>query len=532
MAHSAFLNNRFFHLLFLAVFCGFITLSLTPYGIATTVDSLSYLHAAKSVAQGKGVVVPDTDLASDAMEKPMTWWPPLYPVALSPFAATGSPEQGARIFNGIMLTTLSVTFLLLVARLGSPLLGLLGALWLAIQVPTLTLYTYAWSETLFLPLVLASYLFAIRYWEQNKTRDLVVATLLLSAACYTRYIGLAFVLPLAVMAWHGQTNRRTQLLRAGAVAGFVLLSLTPLFFRNISLSGDVSGLERAKATSSILANLTTAGDLLGMQLLGGVPGLVFILALAALFGGGLLVFAHLRRKKDVVSAKKSLDDILLPLFWALSYLGSIVILRSLKEFDLDTRTLSPVLPFAALCVAALTLWLTRVTRREWVALPFVAWALFLAMQGAAGYAAALSSWRNLQEPGFLAHDRSHYGNVGTVAQFMWMQPAYRDLSRRFQNPVVVIENYRPVVFAHLTNAPVKAFPAVLDDTAIERINRLGNGFVIITSDTGLLALEKYYARPANTLNPLPEFQRYNVVVFPLPLPTRRGVHKPGKANIP
>ncbi len=525
MQRFSFLNSRYFHLLFIAIFCGFIAFSLTPHGIATTIDSLSYLHAARSVAQGKGVLVPDTDLASDAMEKPMTWWPPLYPIALSPFAAAGPPEQGARVFNGIMLTVLSVTFLLLVARLGSPLLGMLGALWLAIQVPSLTLYTYAWSETLFLPLALASYLFAIRYRERQKTRDLIVATLFLSAACYTRYIGLAFVLPLAVMAWHGRKDWGVQLLRATAAGGFVLLSLAPLFSRNISLSGDASGLERADTGSSMLVNLAAAGDLLGMQLLGGAPGLVFILALAALLGGALLVFVHLRRKKDFVSAEKSLTDILLPLFWALSYLCSVVILRSLKEFDLDTRMVSPVMPFTALGVAGLAVWLIRTTHQKWIALPFVVWGLFLATQGATTYTTALSNWRNIGEPGFLADTRLHYGNVGTVTQFMWMQPVYQELSRRVHKPVVVIENYRPVVFAHLTHAQVKAFPAVLDDIAIERINRLENGFVIVTSDTGLLALEKYYARPVTALRPLPEFQRYGIAVFPLPLPPRQGTPK-------
>lgn len=528
MQRSPFLNHRFFHLLVVTLFCGFITFSLTPYGVATTVDSLGYLHAARSVAQGNGVMVPDTDLASDAMEKPMTWWPPLYPVALSPFAATGSVERGARLFNGLMLIALSVTFLLLLARLGSPLLGLAGAVWLTIQVPTLTLYTYAWSETLFLPLVLASYLFALRYREQQKTRELVIAALFLTAACYTRYIGLAFVLPLAVMAWHGHKNLRAQLLRVTAVGGFILLSLLPLFLRNVSLTGEASGLERANTGSSILANLNAAGDLLGVHLLGGAPGWLVILALAALVCGALLIVVHLKRKNDAASASNSLTDILLPLFWALSYLVTIVVLRSFKEFDLDLRMVSPVIPFVALGVAAMAVWLTRITHRRWSALPFVAWALFLAIQGVMSYATALSNWRNLREPGFLADARQRYGNVGTVPQFMWMQPVYRELSRRFNNPAVVIDNYRPVVFVHLTHAPVKAFPAVVDDASIERINRLGNGFVIITSDEGLLALEKYYARPAATLRPLPEFQRYSVVVFPLPLPPRQGALKQGK----
>lgn len=524
MRNIRILESRFFHFILLALAAGYLAYSLTPYGISTTVDSLSYLHAARSFAEGNGIRVPDTDLASGLLEKTMTWWPPLYPLALSPFTVIQTLEQGARVFNWMALLAYSFVFLLLISRYKPRILGLAGGLWLMLLVPTLTIYTYAWSETLFLPLALASYLLAARYWERRDPRILILATAFLIATCYTRYIGTAFILPFLGMIWFSERSLRDRIFSVGLSGGLLAAALIGLALRNMHYSGSATGLVRAESGHSLLETLELTGNLLGMQLLGRSSWGLILLLLSTL--AGICLYLLLRvGKNDADSVRKAVLDMAWPYTWAACYLGTVILLRTWKDFDLDTRMLAPVTPFLAIAVLGTVIWLRGITQRAWVVLPFVAWAVLLILLGSASYASALTNLRMNMEPGFLSDPQTRYGNISTYSQFGWMAPIYEKLDHRFHRPVVIIDNYRPIVFAYFTGAGVKALPDQLDATTVERINLLVNGVILLTTVKGEKVLETYYGKSIEHLRPLPEFLSFGFKVIPLPLPVAQGTTK-------
>lgn len=521
-------STHFLTGVFLALASGYLVFTLTPFGTATSPDSLSYLYAARSIVHGNGISVPDFDLASVSMEKPMTWWPPLYSVALSPFTLFNSPEYGARFFNWLWITILALTFAALAARMVGPWLGAAAGLWLLIQGPVLTIYAYAWSETLFLPLALIAYFFGNRYWQRQETWPLVVSALFLTATCYTRYIGLAFLPPLMIMVWHRGRNRRTGLLTALATGGAVVLALMPVFLRNLSQAGAISGMQRTETGSSLGENLDLLGNVLSLHLFN-IPDWF----LAALIITAMLLYffflhrhaADLRKQPIADDSKAILPDIGWSFLWAGCYLGALAALRTWKEFDaIDTRLISPAIPFIALGALGTAVWLWRATGQYWTILPLVLWFGLLAMHGFKIYTSARDSWQSKHSSMWTAtaltsNLRYAYENFTANPDYQSISEFYRKLKLRYTDPVIIYDDRRPMLFGYLTHARVKTLPPVLDRAAVERINSFGEGVLLITWSKGMEVLTKYYGKSMSNLHVLPEFREYGVVIS-LPLPVK------------
>ena len=126
--------------------------SLTPYGSATSPDSLAYMDIANNIKNGKGFLETDFSLDNAGAHtfKAIRYWPPLYAGLLSVFINNASDVATISIISRILLGIGIVFIFLITYEVIGP-IALIPTLLLCFTVPIITIYTYAWSETLFLP---------------------------------------------------------------------------------------------------------------------------------------------------------------------------------------------------------------------------------------------------------------------------------------------------------------------------------------------------------------------------------------------
>ncbi len=160
-----YLINYLLPIIFICLFALIVVSVITPYGSATTPDSISYLDCASNIKKGNGIVFTDHSLinANKRSFNKLTWWPPMYAVALALFSSNISNTISASYLSSFLLfISAGIVYLILSASIRWY-VALIAALLFCISLPILTTYTYAWSETLFIPMLLLSVWSAINY---------------------------------------------------------------------------------------------------------------------------------------------------------------------------------------------------------------------------------------------------------------------------------------------------------------------------------------------------------------------------------
>ncbi|HXV12613.1 MAG TPA: hypothetical protein VEC56_00275 [Candidatus Krumholzibacteria bacterium] len=170
----------------------------TAEGVGVSRDSITYLRGAEHIGHGDGYVgVGDTGRFG-----PVDHWPPLYSMTIAlPVAAGLSVTQAARLVNALALFALLIVTALLVRRLApdaalAPLIAMIAVL----VAPTiLRNHLMAWSESIFLPLVLTGFLKVHDYLARDRVGDLAAAATCFGLAAVDRYSGVAFIAALTVV---------------------------------------------------------------------------------------------------------------------------------------------------------------------------------------------------------------------------------------------------------------------------------------------------------------------------------------------
>ena len=218
---------------------GLVLLSTARYGIGSdSWDSVIFLDVARNLVSGKGFVFHDGS--------PLVLWPPLYSMllALIGFATRLEPAVFAHLVNAVLFALV----ICLSARLfqtGSrqtTIYSVLGVCAVLLSIPLSGVYAMAWSECLFIPLVLLYLVFAQRYWDSGGMLSLAVMTISTALACLTRYIGVVLV-PAGVLTiiLATRVSFKTRFTHAFA---FAVLSPVPLglwLVRNYRLTGTLFG---------------------------------------------------------------------------------------------------------------------------------------------------------------------------------------------------------------------------------------------------------------------------------------------------
>ena len=302
--------------------------ALLPYGPGVTPDSVHYLSAAENLRRGIGYatsVVP----WDGPFPRPLVEWPPLYPLALVGVTALGGAVAGPWALNALLLAAGTWQ----VARLSEP-APLLGALIFLASPAVVMVHGYAWSEPLFLLLVLLSLRAQERLLAEPGPARLASAAALTGLACLTRYLGVT----LAVSGALALTGRRRPL-QALAYAG---LSVTPLglwLLRNRSVAGSLAG-ERAASGRELPELIREAARTLGGWMVPLDSPLPKYGALAALLALSFVLFRS-----------AGLQDVPWLAFLGVYLLALIVLARTVAFDPLTTRLLAPIVPSLAVLTA-------------------------------------------------------------------------------------------------------------------------------------------------------------------------------------
>jgi hypothetical protein len=200
---------------------------------------VAYLSAADAIASGRGVLT----VVGDGW-RPLTHYPPLFPVvaAIGPLVDVESTVW-IRGLHALLLPVSIVVASLIVHRASgrSVLAAILGGSVLLASDDVVSAFGMAWSEPLFLVLLLAFIGALGELLVRARISMLVIASLLAAAATLTRYAGLSLIGTgaLAILAYgSGPLVRR---LRCASLFSFVAAVPIVLWVgRNVFLAGTAT----------------------------------------------------------------------------------------------------------------------------------------------------------------------------------------------------------------------------------------------------------------------------------------------------
>lgn len=468
----------------LAVAAAALSISHTPFGAAMSMDSLYYLSAAQQMALGNGIVLPNYVLG-DPDVSPLTTWPPLYAAFLR-FLVPGDVLFGGNagnivvVFNVIALISALSLFYYLGTRVSSAFPAFLATLVLALMPSMQIIYMYAWSETLFVPVLLAALCcFDLFLDPRSRHRHLWLA---LSVAClalgfHLRYAVLGFVAGLCtsiLLFDRTGLGQRIKLI-AGTVVLFVAL-VAPLLLRNFLLASNLVG-ERPASSASLPTDIHRLGQLLASEVFHGFRPLPWVLGIVA-----VAALAALWKRRGAGISKAASPD--LPWFasiFALAYLTSLIAGRQVSLIDLDTRMVGPSVPFLMLAVLGLLSASRQVFRPVLVRAIGVLLLLVVATNGYRVHAQIMTSWQSTRTPGTVfGIAYNSISNPGLAPYFR-----LRELVRLPEDALILTDLNAPAILHYFfPRAQVKKLP---ENPAPEDLGKLGgvlarHGLVVITSD--------------------------------------------------
>ena len=344
----------------------------TPFGIGLSWDSFTYITAARGLLEGIGL----GRLSACGPIRPMTGYPPLYPLVLAAIESLGfSAVRAARVVGALSFgATILLSGLAVRELTRSAVAALLASILVLSSSILLLVYSWAWSEPLFMVTTLASALFLSLYFERGRPRMLMASAACLGLALLLRYAGLAFLASFgtAVILWtrlhpSDQHLRRWRLLGMGLAV--VITPLIAWMIRNIVVAGTPTNRNFAwhPLGSETFRQLqqTVAGWFLPMRVLAqGQPYIA--VADEPAWGTGVVALLGVALLSSLVLSWRKSRRIHRPdLVWILSssiaiYLGFLAV--SLMLFDsripLDNRILGPVYLYTLLLIVAgvLALW--------------------------------------------------------------------------------------------------------------------------------------------------------------------------------
>jgi hypothetical protein len=225
-------------LLVLAAAGGIALLSMTPKGLGVSTDSVAYLGAARNQAAGLGL----GRLTGDGGVKPMTHFPPLYPLILAGFQLLGLPAlSGARLVSVVAFVGSGFLVGFLILRCSRSFLAALAGTALFVASPhMLEVHTWAMTEGLYLFLGLLAMALLVGYGESQRRALLLAASLAIAAAYLTRYVGISLLAAAAIYVALQPGPIRRRSIDLAALLAIGLLPMAGWMARNLRLTGSAT----------------------------------------------------------------------------------------------------------------------------------------------------------------------------------------------------------------------------------------------------------------------------------------------------
>jgi hypothetical protein len=515
------MNIRQWSIVILLIFCSAsVVLTLTKEGCATTPDSISYLFAAQHFAQGDGLIVPDFDMNSKTLRKPLTAWPFLYPTVLSWFVDGGNWfTKHVNILNGFLLSSLVVLFSAFLLKLTEPFYALLAGILLLFSSAMLTVYTYVWSETLFIPLVLISFGCCLRFLQNEKTAYLLASSIFLALAIYTRYIGVIFIIPTFLMMFCSGIKKSKKIKYILIYGIIIFIAFTPILVRNVVSVGQLNGVVRDPSVTGFTSNFMQMSSILDLHLLGlreKIGGFSLLLLTALLF------FIKIQERVKHADAKQSflMKTAGWSIIYALIYLFALVLLRSWKNFDeIDTRLISPAIPFILLALAMLFTIKDYGRVMAAVRILVMVWSVILVFFGLKAYQSALNGWRELNNPMFFATTKYPYNNhTMDSVKYSWIHTIYNKVKNSSKDdPVIFFGGSQLTMFTFVADAYVKSIPIYPTPHTFAQIDEYTSGAIVLTTPLAISQFKQHYGSRLDQLNQAGDLAPMGVMLIMLPI---------------
>jgi len=197
-------HQTYFECLSYGLVSGVIMMLLTRGGVTLSPDSINYMSIAKIINTGK---------ITDAL---VATWPPFFPMLIAFTNSFGfAAEESARIISVIMYIALVITIFLLAKATAGRLVAHLTSISMLLFAPLLFVYSFSWSETVFITLCAVSVLFLNKFFKSTDTHKsyvhLIWGGVFTGLALLTRYVGVAlFISGLLVVLLKGGIRWPTQ----------------------------------------------------------------------------------------------------------------------------------------------------------------------------------------------------------------------------------------------------------------------------------------------------------------------------------
>ena len=357
----------------IAAVIGFIAIHIyTAYsGVGISPDSIMYASTAKNIYEHGSLLTFNGS--------PLVFFPVFYPFFLSVilFISRVDTIVAAPVINGLLFAGVIFTSGYIISKFKSFSLIYKWLILIAIILSPglLEIYTYLWSETLFILEIMLFVLAYYNYMQKHTIASLIMVSVLVAISCITRYAGVTLIGAGGLMLLlDNQLVIRKKIVHV-LVFGFISISL---LIGNLILNRLSTGLStgtREPAVTPLSKNLYYSGnvmcDWMGLPH-SAYPYSILIVCTLLLFLVALIVW------KAFTGKINSIENIVI--MFAAFYGIFIPVLASVSRFEtLNSRLLSPM--FVCLLIG-LTSWVPdllrglNIKKQVIYAIPFVALMLF------------------------------------------------------------------------------------------------------------------------------------------------------------
>ncbi len=217
-----------------------ITWVNTPWGVRAGYDSLFYLTAAQNILKGLGLA----RLSAEGQVIPLTHFPPLYSLVVAGFSflVNGDILSSAR-WTAVLIFGINIFLFgfLCYRYTRSVLAGALGACFCLFSPILLDINISAFSEGLYIALLLPGLYLINESLAHLKGRSLLLAAGFTALCCLARYVGMTVILTglLAILFMNSQPLKK----KIGAAALFGSVSSLPIalwYLRNWMIAGSTT----------------------------------------------------------------------------------------------------------------------------------------------------------------------------------------------------------------------------------------------------------------------------------------------------
>jgi hypothetical protein len=233
------LNKAFVSLAILSLFASAIVLFHTRLGVGTTGDSVYYLMGAENLVAGNGL----SRTSGGGEIRPITGFPPFYITVLAAVdLLPGDLFDGIRVLNALLFAANTFLVGLLTFRYTNSIrVSIIGQIFVLLFQNLLEYHTWILTEPLFIFLMLCAIYGLVLYLDTNRIRDLLLASIAVSLASLTRYVGVSLTMAggLSILLF-SKSDLKRRLTDVLILGGLTVIPILVWFRRNFLVSGTAA----------------------------------------------------------------------------------------------------------------------------------------------------------------------------------------------------------------------------------------------------------------------------------------------------